>query len=108
MLLPVFFLFAHFDKADMGLAALIVLGAVILAIKLHWRLRKHVWFWATIAIVLALHIPLVLIVQWPQGRIPTITHTMPIGIADFLLIMGVLSYAERIFLKGSSSDEENE
>ena len=48
ILSPVFFLFAFLGKADMGLTACIVLGMIILAIKIRWNLRKHVWFWATI------------------------------------------------------------
>jgi hypothetical protein len=68
ILAPVFFLFVFLGNADMGLTACIVLGMIILAIKLRWNLRKHVWFWATIIFVLALHIPLFWVVRWPQGE----------------------------------------
>ena len=106
MLAPVFLVFAVFNKADMGFAACIVLGMVIVAIKLRWKLRKYIWFWATIAIVLTLHIPLVLVARWPQGNVPTIAYSMPLGIADFFIIWGAIGLAERIFSKGSSSDDE--
>ena len=108
-LAPVFFLITFLSNADMGLAACIVLGMVMLAIKLRWHLRKHLWFWAVIVFILALHIPLVLIVRWPQGNVPTLFYTMPLGIADFLIILGALRLAEKFFLKGSSpTDETNE
>jgi len=108
MLLPVFFLFVYLGKLDMGLTVFIVLGAVIFAIKLRWKLRKHVWFWAAIAFILLLHIPLFFIVRWPQTNIPTIVYSMPMGIIDFLLIMGAIGLADKIFSKGSSSNDENE
>lgn len=102
MLTPVFVFFAFLGKADVGLSAYIVLGVVMLAIKLRWNLRKHVWFWATIGFILALHVPLVFMIQWPQGKFPTIAYTMPIGIADFLIIFGALGLAEKLFSKNSS------
>lgn len=102
MLLPVFFVFVYLGKAEMGFNAMLVLGLAVIAVKLRWRLRKHVWFWATIALILLLHIPLLFIVRWPQSNVPTIAYSLPIGIADFLLIIGALSLAEKVFSKDSS------
>jgi len=103
ILAPVFLLFIYLGKADMGLTALIVLGMVMFAVKIRWNLRKHVWFWATIVFILALHVPLVFIVRWPQGNVPIIFYSMPLGIADFFLILGAVGLAEKFFLKDSSS-----
>ena len=103
ILLPVFFLVTFLSNADMALAACIVLGMVMLAIKIRWYLRNRVWFWAIIGLILALHVPLVPMVRWPHGNTPTLFYTMPLGIADFLIISGALTLAERFFSKGSSS-----
>ena len=108
-LLPVFFVFVWLDKAEMGFTVFIILGMIILAIKLQWKLRKHIWFWATIAVVLAIHVPLIFIVRWPDTRIPTIAYSMPLGIADFLVISGAIALSKMLFLKGSSSgDDDND
>ena len=107
MVAPVFFLFTFLYNADAGLAACIVLAVILFAIKLRWYLRRHVWFWAIIAVILALHVPLVFMVQWPKNA-PTIFYAMPIGIADFLIISGALKLAENLMSNGSSSDDENE
>jgi hypothetical protein len=107
-LLPVFFLFVYFGKADMGFTVGLVVGITMIAIYLRWKLRKHVWFWATIAFILLLHIPLFFVVRWPDTNIPTIAYSMPLGITDFLLISGAISLAKKIFSKGSSSDDEEE
>lgn len=106
VLLPVFFLFVYWGKEDMGLAVLIVLGVTIGAIKLRWDLRKHVWFWAIIAVMLALHVPLFFVVRWPQGNVPTLFYTLPFGIIDFLVISGVLGIAERLLSRDPSPNNE--
>jgi hypothetical protein len=103
MVAPVFFLVTFLYNADAGLAACIVLSVILFAIKIHWTLRKRVWFWPIIAIILALHVPLAFMVRWPQGNAPTLFYTMPIGIADFLIISGALRLAEKFFSTNSSS-----
>ena len=105
VLLPVFFLITFLYNADAGLAAYIVVGVMVCAIKIRWYLRKHIWFWAIIAVILALHVPLVFMAQWPKNA-PTIFYAMPIGIADFLTISGALKLAESFMSKASSSNDE--
>lgn len=103
ILLPVLALFLYFGKVDLGLTVVVALGVIIIAIKIRWNLRKHVWFWATIVVILALHVPLFFIVRWPQGKVPTIAYTMPFGIVDFFVVLGALGLAEKLFSKDSSS-----
>jgi hypothetical protein len=105
-LLPVFFLFAYWGKADVGLAVVIVLAAMMVAIKIRWNLRKHVWFWAIIAVISALHVPLVFVVRWPQGNVPTLFYTFPFALIDFLIISEGLRLAEKFFSKHSSRSSE--
>ena len=99
MLIPLFLLFILFGKADVGLTVFIVFGVILVAIKLRWRLRKYIWFWAIIALVAAVHVPLFLLVRWPQGSTPTLFYTMPFGILDFVIISGILSVAEKSILE---------
>jgi hypothetical protein len=108
LLVPVFLIFIFLGKAEMGFTVFIVLGMVILAIKLRWKLRKQAWFWVTIAVILALHLPFLFMFRWPQTNIPTIAFSLPIGIADFLLISGAISLSEKVFSKGNSSREDAE
>jgi hypothetical protein len=107
VLAPVFFLFALLGNADMGLTVCIVLGVIMVAIRFRWNLRRHVWFWAIIVFILALHIPLFFMIRWPQGQAPTLFYTMPLGIADFLIIWGSLGLAERLLSKDDSPDDED-
>lgn len=108
VLAPVMLLFAYLGNAEMGLSVCIVLGMIAVAVYLRWKLRKYVWFWATIVLILALHVPLFFVVRWPDSKVPTIAYSMPIGIADFLLIMVAVGLAEKFFLKGSPPDDGEE
>jgi len=108
MLSPLFFLFVYLGKAEMGLTACCVLGLATLAVKLRWKLRRHVWFWATIIFILVLHIPLLFLVHWPDTRVPNIVYALPLGVVDFLFINGVLGIAENLFSKDSSLDEDDQ
>ena len=105
-LLPLFFLFVYLGNAEMGFATVLVLGMIILAIKLRWKLRMHIWFWPTIVLVLLLHVPLVLLVHWKLSNTPTIAW--PLGIMDFLLISGALGLAEKLFSKGYAVDNDDQ
>jgi len=101
MLLPVFFAFVYFNKPDLGFTSCIVVGMLIIAIRLQWGLRKYGWFWATVLVVLLLHVPLLLMVHWPRSNVPAIAYSLPLGITDFLLISGAIRIAEKLFFKGT-------
>jgi hypothetical protein len=110
-LLPVFLLFVHLGNPDMGLAVFVALGMVMLAVKIRWKLRKHVWFWAAIVLVLALHAYLLFVVQLPHGWLAELgkLHAiglLPVGFADFLITLGAIGLAQKFFSNSSSSDEE--
>jgi hypothetical protein len=112
-LLPVLILFMYPGKGDLGMAVVIVLGVCILAIGIRWNLRKHVWFWATIVFVLALHAYLLFVIQLPHGWLATIgsLHAiglLPIGVADLLIVLGAVGLAGKFFSDDSSPDDEGE
>jgi hypothetical protein len=108
ILMPMLLLFIYFGKADMGLTLYIVSGVCIGAIKIRWNLRKHIWFWAIIAAIFALHVPLFFIVRWPNGKTPGLLYGLPFALVDFLIISGALRLAENFFLKGSSPTDKEE
>lgn len=104
LLAPVFLVFVYLGKAEMGFTVVLVLGMTLLAVRLRWRLRKYVWFWATIALILAVHVPLVFVARWPDTKVPTIAYSMPLGIADFVMILVAIGIAEKLFSKDSRSE----
>ena len=105
ILAPVLLLFIHFGKGELGRAVVIVLFCIILAIKMRWDLRRHLWFWGIVVLLSVLHIPLLLYVTWPSGWVPALVAT-PIALADILIILGAVGFVEKVLLKTSPPDDE--
>lgn len=103
-LVPVFFIFRHFGKTDMGLSACVCIGMNLLAIRIRWDLRRHFWFWMVVAVVGALNVPLILIVQWPRAWVPGAV-LLPIGLVDLLVTLGAVYFVETFIMKSPSPDE---
>jgi ABC-type Co2+ transport system permease subunit len=77
----------------------------ILAVGICWDLRRRLWFWCVIALILALHVPLVLLIQWPDRWVSRFT-LLPIGIADPLITVGIVRFVEKFIVKSPPPDEE--
>jgi hypothetical protein len=97
LLAPVFFLFAAFGKADMGLTVCIALGAIVFAIKINWESRRYIWFWSTVAFVFLLHIPLFFLVRWQDMSGRAGVYARPLGIIDFFLMSVAFRLSQRLF-----------
>jgi hypothetical protein len=107
LLLPVYLVFYFLGQEELGRSVFIVLGMVMLAIKVRWDLRKRVWFWAVIVFVLLLHVPLLFVFRWPQGFhgwLPAI-GTLPIGLADLLIILGAVQFVEKFIVKAPPAED---
>jgi cell division protein FtsW (lipid II flippase) len=108
LVLPVYFAFDVFlGQEELGRSVAIILGTVMFAIKVRWDLRKRVWFWAIIVFVLLLHVPLLFVFRWPQGFhgwLPAI-GTLPIGLADLLIILGAVQFVEKFMVKTPRAED---
>lgn len=100
-LAPVYFFFYAIDRADMGLSVVIFLGNIAIVTKFSWKLKAHIWFWPTIATIFLLHMPLVRLVTFRHVIVNHIT-LLPIGLADFLVILAFVKIAEKVFIRDSS------
>jgi uncharacterized membrane protein YwaF len=101
ILLPVYILFWLYGKEELGRSVFIILGMTMLAIRVRWDLRKRLWFWAIIISVLALQVPLLFLFRWPHGYhgwLPAV-GTLPVGLADVLIILGAVSFVEKFIVK---------
>jgi len=92
--LPICWLFDHFGRFALALPTLnsiFVLGFVI-AVK--WKLRRHAWFWVTIAILAALHVLLILFVPWTTKWVPALAIAGADS-ADFCIALWILALVGR-------------
>jgi hypothetical protein len=63
---------------------------VALAIVMRWKLRRHVWFWVTMTILAALHLPLILFVPWTSKWVPA-DLIAGVGITDLYAMLWILA-----------------
>jgi hypothetical protein len=103
--LPVLLFFTHIGKTEMGLSVGICLGMMVLAVGMCWDLRSHLWFWMIIVFLLALHVPLILMIQWPHWWVSKIA-LLPIGLADLLIDVGTVRFVEKFIVKAAPADRE--
>lgn len=96
-------LFVYFGRFDLARPTLISAGMVATAIAMRWKLKRHGWFWGTMTILVALHVPLILFVPWTTKWVPALL-IIPIGFADLYVMLWVLSVVGK-FMEGSNAPE---
>jgi hypothetical protein len=90
-------------RFDLSLPALNSIAVVGFTIALKRRLGRHAWFWATMAVLAALHVPLVLFVPWTSKWVPALAIAV-IDSADLVLMLAILAVVAR-FMEGPNAAE---
>ncbi len=93
--LPLFIVFDYFGDPGRGQAAWVSAGAIAVAARFLWDLRTRAWFWITIAVIVVLHVPLIILIPWPLKQLSYIA-LLPAGFLDFLFAYGILRLVENM------------
>ena len=101
--LPIYWLFDHFGRLNIALPTLNCVGMLSFAVAVKWKLRRHAWFWGTMAILAALHVPLILFVPWTTKWVPAIV-IIPIGIADLYVMLAIVSVVGKFVERPKTSE----
>jgi hypothetical protein len=101
--LPISLAFYHFGRFDLALPTEICIAMFVIAIAMRWQLKRHVWFWITIAAIAALHVLLILFIPWTNRWVPAFVIT-PIAIADLFVILLILKFVGRFVERSKSSE----
>ena len=88
--LPIIWLFDHLARFDLALPTLLSVGMLGFTIALKWKMRGRVWFWMTMTVIAALHLPLIVFVPWPTKWIPA-PLLVPFCIADLCAMLAIVS-----------------
>lgn len=101
--MPIFLMFAFlWNNPGKGRAAAICTGVIMFAARGCWNLRKHTWFWVTLAIIISLHVLLVLLVPWTSKSYPGLT-LFPVGVLDYAIVYGSIKLAEKVMSRGHAA-----
>ena len=103
--LPVLILFDHFGRYNLARPTLTSIIMLTIAIAMRWKLKGHVWFWITMIVFAALHVPLVLLVPWTTRWVPAFV-IIPIGMADLYIMLLVLSVVGKFMGEEQKATEE--
>jgi hypothetical protein len=96
ILSPLLLLLRHLGRADLRHPAILVALTLALAIHVAGRMRRHWWFWATMAVVGAAHVLLILRMHWNENVwVPAQTLT-GLALVDLLVIFVLLRLVVRL------------
>jgi hypothetical protein len=98
-----FFLFDHFGKLAIARPTLYSVAIISITVAMRWKLKGHMWFWITMIVLAALHVPLVLLVPWTTRWVPAFV-IIPIGIVDSYAMLWVISVVGK-FMEGPKTAE---
>lgn len=82
--------FAVYGKFELAMPVVNVAGVLGLTIWFKWKLKNHAWFWITMAVIAALHIPLILFIPWTTRWVPGVAIAV-IDSIDFCLMIWIVS-----------------
>lgn len=107
VVLPLVVIFKHLGTVDAGLNIGLCLGMSILAAMMRWRLRRHIWFWTALAVVLAIQLVFAVRIPWPHWWVSG-TVLLPFGLASLGLSLGGIALAEKAFGKPEPDDDDSQ
>jgi hypothetical protein len=87
-------LFVRFGRFDLARPTLFSGSMIAFAIAVRWELRRRVWFWITMIVITAIHVPLILFVPWTTKWVPAIVIT-PVIAVDLYAMLAILSFVEK-------------
>ena len=86
----VVWLLVDLRRFDLALPTLNGIAVVGYTAALKRELGRHVWFWITMALLAALHVPLILFIPWTTRWVPAIAIAV-IDAADLVVMLAILA-----------------
>lgn len=87
-------LFDNFGKLELVLPILNSIAVLGFMLVLKRKIWRYAWFWGIMALIAALHVPLILFVPWGTRWVPALAIAV-IDSVDFCLILWILAIVGR-------------
>ena len=94
-MLPIFGIFLFFNRPELGLGTCESIGTLLIALRATWKLREHGWYWAAVAVSVALQIPFILYVPW-SNHVYRGTALGAFGFLDLIVVWGGIKLCEKL------------
>jgi len=101
--MPILVVFIVLGRLQQGLGSWACLATVFIVARYRWELRKSIYFWIAIAVMLLLQIPVVLYVPWNAKG----WHgwAKPLAFVNGALGLGLLKLAEIVIAKNNDKPD---
>jgi len=101
--MPILVVFVVFGRVQQGLGAWACLATVLIVARYRWGLRKSIYFWIAIALMLLLQIPVVLYAPWNAKG----WHgwAKPLALVNGAVGLGLLKLADIIIAKNNDKPD---
>ena len=73
---------------------------IALAARLLWDQKNRLWFWITLAIIIVLHVPAILLIPWGDQNLSYVA-LLPIGLLDLGIAYGIIRLVENAIERSS-------
>jgi hypothetical protein len=104
--LPLFWVFDHFATSNLALPTWNIAAVFGFVVYLKWSLRRNGWLWITIAILVALHVPLLLFLPWTTKWVPAVAIA-GIDAVDLILILIITAVVGKFFERPKINPESH-
>src|SRR5207249_10809264 len=96
-------LLVSLGRFDLALPTLNSIAVIGFTVALKRKLGRHAWFWGTMAILAALHVPLILFVPWTTKWVPALAIAA-IDSADLIVMLAIIDAVGK-FMEGPKTSE---
>jgi uncharacterized protein (DUF983 family) len=102
---PVYFFVSHFADDERALVAACSAGIIVVVVGYFRDLKRRVWFWTVITLIVFLHVLLVLFLPPPAKEWNYVhwnyVQMLPFGLLDFAIAYGIIRLVEGVTKKSS-------
>ena len=98
---PILLVFRHLGHYREGLGAWGCSGVLAYAIKNHWEMSGHQWFWMVVVLAIPLQIPFVLFFPW--DRVKGYPAILPIAALYYAIVYGGFKLGEIIMARSNGN-----
>lgn len=99
---PLIPLFDHLGRPELWRPTFVAVVALAVTIKVCRELRSRPWFWFTIIVIAACHVPLIMLTPWPTRWIPAPVFFL-FATVDCAAILAIISLIEKVTKKTSGA-----
>jgi hypothetical protein len=92
---PVVLLLHYLGQPTLERPAAVAVIVMAVALKIYWYLHRRWWFWLAMAVIGALHVPIILLVPWPTGWVPA-PIMIPFAVLDLIVVFALISLIEKL------------